>query len=95
MEGDNLRDADCRLVFIYCQQIKSHRFIYWQSIYLAILAENIIEEQEDAQNIERKIQILELTHHHFDQYIAQDSEADAIGNAVAEHHRNHRDEGWE
>ena len=31
------------------------------------LAENIIEEQEDAQNIERKIQILELTHHHLDE----------------------------
>ena len=79
MEGDNLRDADCRLIF-----------------YLSlILAENIIEEQEDAQDIERRIQVLELTHHHFDQYIAQDSEADAIGDTVAEHHRNHRDESWE
>ena len=64
-------------------------------IYRFHLAENIIEEQEDAQNIERKIQILELTHHHLDQYIAQDAEADAIGDAVAEHHRNHRDEGRE
>lgn len=59
------------------------------------LAENIIEEQEDAQDIQRRIQILELTHHHLDQYIAQNAEADAIGDAVAEHHRNHRDEGWE
>ena len=64
-------------------------------IYRFHLAENIIEEQEDAQDIERRIQVLELTHHHLDQYIAQDSEADAIGDAVAEHHRNHRDEGWE
>ena len=79
MEGGNLRDADCRLVFIY-------RFH---------LAEYIIEEQEDAQDIERKIQILELTHHHLDQYIAQDSEADTIGDTVAEHHRNHRDKGRE
>lgn len=79
MEGGNLRDAGCRLVFIY-------RFH---------LAENIIEEQEDAQDIERKIQILELAHHHLDQYITQNSEADAIGDAVAEHHRNHRDEGRE
>ena len=79
MEGGNLRDADCRLVF-----------------YLSInLAEYIVEEQEDAQDIERRIQVLELTHHHLDQYIAQDSEADAIGDAVAEYHRNHRDEGWE
>ena len=78
-EGDNLRDAGCRLVF-----------------YLSLnLAEYIIEEQENAQNIERKIQILELTHHHLDEHITQDAEADAIGDAVAEHHRNHRDEGRE
>ena len=78
-EGDNLRDAGCRLVF-----------------YLSLnLAEYIIEEQEDAQNIERRIQIPELTHHHLDQYITQDAEADAIGDAVAEHHRNHRDKGRE
>ena len=64
-------------------------------IYRFHLAENIIEEQEDAQDIERRIQVLELTHHHLDQYIAQDSEADAIGNTVAEHHRNYRDESWE
>ena len=64
--------------------------------YLSLhLAENIIEEQEDAQDIERKIQILELTHHHLDEHITQDAEADAIGDAVAEHHRNHRDEGRE
>ena len=64
--------------------------------YLSLhLAENIIEEQEDAQDIERKIQILELTHHHLDEHITQDAEADAIGDAVAEHHRNHRDKGWE
>ena len=64
--------------------------------YLSLhLAENIIEEQEDAQNIERRIQILELTHHHLDQYIAQNTEADAIGDAVAEYHRNHRDKGRE
>ena len=66
-EGDNLRDAGCRLVF-----------------YLSLnLAEYIIEEQENAQNIERKIQILELTHHHLDEHITQDAEADAIGDAVA------------
>lgn len=64
--------------------------------YLSLhLAENIIEEQEDAQNIERRIQILELTHHHLDQYIAQNAETDAIGDAVAEYHRNHRDKGRE
>ena len=80
MEGGNLRDAGCRLVF-----------------YLSLnLAEYIIEEQEDAQDIERKIQILELTHHHLDEHITQDAEAaDAIGDAVAEHHRNHRDKGRE
>ena len=71
-KGGNLRDADCRLVF-----------------YLSLhLTENIIEEQEDAQNIERRIQILELTHHHLDQYITQNSEADTIGDTVAEYHRN-------
>ena len=62
---------------------------------LYFLSESIIDEQEDAQDIERKIQILELTHHHLDQYITQNAEADAIGDAVAEHHRNHRDESWE
>ena len=60
-----------------------------------LLSESIIDEQEDAQDIERRIQILELTHHHLDQYITQDTEADTIGNTVAEHHRNHCDEGWE
>ena len=64
--------------------------------YLSLhLAENIIEEQEDAQDIQRRIQILELAHHHLDQYITQNAEADAIGDAVAEHHRNHRDKGRE
>ena len=62
---------------------------------VALLAENIIEKQEDAQDIERRIQILELAHHHLDQYVTQNSEADTIGNTVAEHHRNHRDEGRE
>lgn len=59
------------------------------------LSESIIDEQEDAQDIERRIQIPELTHHHLDQYIAQDAEADAIGDAVTEPHRNHCNEGWE
>ena len=64
--------------------------------YLSLhLTENIIEEQEDTQDIERRIQVLELAHHHLDQYIAQNSETDAIGNTVAEHHRNHRDKGRE
>lgn len=67
---------------------------YFMIIYY-LLSESIVDEQEDAQNIERKIQILELTHHHLDEHIAQDAEADAIGDAVAEHHRNHRDEGRE
>ena len=60
-----------------------------------LLSESIVDEQEDAQDIERKIQILKLTHHHLDQYITQDAEADAIGDAVAEHHRNHCNEGRE
>ena len=64
-------------------------------IYDLALSESIVDEQEDAQNIERRIQILELTHHHLDKHITQDTEADAIGDAVAEHHRNHRDEGRE
>ena len=34
---------------------------YFMIIYY-LLSESIIDEQEDAQNIERKIQILELTH---------------------------------
>lgn len=67
---------------------------YFMIIYY-LLSESIVDEQEDAQNIERKIQILELTHHHLDKHITQDAETDAIGDAVAEHHRNHRDEGWE
>ena len=67
---------------------------YFMIIYY-LLSESIIDEQEDAQNIERRIQILELTHHHLDQYITQDAEADAIGDTVAEHHGNHRNEGWE
>ena len=65
------------------------------SNFFILLVYNIIDEQEDAQNIERKIQILELTHHHLDKHIAQDAKADAIGDAVAEYHRNHRDEGRE
>ena len=32
--------------------------------------------------------MLELTHHHLDQYITQNSEADTIGDTVAEQHRN-------
>lgn len=67
---------------------------YFMIIYY-LLSESIVDEQEDAQDIERKIQILKLTHHHLDEHIAQDAEADAIGDAVAEHHRNHRDEGRE
>ena len=68
------------------------RSVFYLSLHLT---ENIIEEQEDAQDIQRRIQILELAHHHLDQYIAQDSESDAISNTVAEYHRNHRDKGRE
>ena len=65
------------------------------SNFFILLVHSIIDEQEDAQNIERKIQILELTHHHLDKHITQDAETDAIGDAVAEHHRYHGDEGRE
>ena len=65
------------------------------SNFFILLVHSIIDEQEDAQNIERKIQILELTHHHLDKHITQDAETDAIGDAVAEHHRNHCDESRE
>ena len=58
------------------------------SNFFILLVHSIIDEQEDAQNIERKIQILELTHHHLDKHITQDAETDAIGDAVAEYHRN-------
>lgn len=59
------------------------------------LLEYEIGDEDKAEDDERGIELIPLPCANLQDDIAQDTQADAVGNGIAEHHCYHRDEGGE
>ena len=66
-----------------------------ESHYDLSLPEYKVGDKDEAQDDQCRIELLPLSGAELEDDVAQDAEADTVGDRVAEHHRDHRDEGGE